>query len=591
MQKRKTSNYIIIGTAHLGIDMPVLNCIATAAKHYNAKVIHVGALSTVDEIKMWRSRENKLRTWENSAKSISKTKIDAIDSKIKELNKTINNLKTSINSMPNDKRAVAAREIVKIRTEIKKLSSEQSAITAKLEDNVETLTASIQELEKIQWSRITLLRAGFGKVSFVSNNELMIPSVPLGGNTIPVTEAFSRIDCEYIDKQLLLGTHLCITSVPANGDKMSGQPITTRTFRMLKEMGGSHVVSHMTPHVRPFARPGINQAYNFWTTGAVQICDQPKKITDAYKSASRASCVLVSVDESNGEFHAQRLRVKLTRENNKTVPHITHDGLVFDSNGGVKALKSEDKLNHCTDLHSPHQHMGVVAAMRALNKLHQPSVYVDGGDTADMSSVSRHTENTPGDREGLRLQDDIYDLKQVLDATGGLEFNSIKERVLLDSNHGEWVTQFVAKNPNLKGLCDWPAISDFLVDWNVFIRTGGEDKFYKFGDLHIKHADKERTINSAYDTYGNYLGGHHHSFQEFGDATFAGPGCKLGPKYLQNSATSWQNQATTVSKYKEKTCKHPKTILHTEADKKSRFAYRGQIFEVDFHKYPKKETK
>ena len=87
------------------------------------------------------------------------------------------------------------------------------------------------------------------------------------------------------------------------------------------------------------------------------------------------------------------------------------------------------------------------------------------------------------------------------------------------------------------------------------------------------------------DVYGNYLGGHHHSFQELGDAIFAGPVCTLGPKYLNNGATSWQNQVTTITSYKGLTCKHPKTVFHTENKEISRFAYRGQIYEVPFYEY------
>jgi hypothetical protein len=297
----------------------------------------------------------------------------------------------------------------------------------------------------------------------------------------------------------------------------------------------------------------------------------------------------VSVDEENGEFHAQRLRIKLIRSevSHKLAPHIIYDGMVFDASGDVIYLESKDRGLHQTDAHGPHEHMGVISACRNLNTVYKPSIFVDGGDTIDFSSVSRHTKHSPGAREGLRLIEDLSSGVRLLNAVcNSEEFPWVKEKILLDSNHAEWVTNFVEENPALKGFCDWQTLANtFFSGWDVFIRTGGADKFYKFGDLTIKHADKEHTVAKAQDVYDNYLGGHHHSFQELGDALFAGPACGLGPKYLQNSATSWQNQLTTLSKYKNITCKHPKTILHSEDENKSRFCYQGCIYEVKFHIY------
>ncbi len=67
MQKIKSKNYIVIGTAHLGIDLAVLNTIKTVADFYDAKVIHTGPLATTYEIAMWRRRKQLLHTWENAA--------------------------------------------------------------------------------------------------------------------------------------------------------------------------------------------------------------------------------------------------------------------------------------------------------------------------------------------------------------------------------------------------------------------------------------------------------------------------------------------------------------------------------------------
>lgn len=610
MKKRKTKNYIVIGTAHLGMDLSVLQTIKTTADHYDADVIHVGPLATRTEMDMWRRREKKLRAWEDSKAATAARTHEKISDKLADLEEKILELEDQADQVDSDDKYNKIYERIEdLRVKSGVIEMEYTLSNAKLGEDHERHVSERDELEKIQWSRIQSIMDIFGKkVKFVCNDELHIPNLPeeaesylgikqkteivISGEDIDIERRIpvsveKGLKSSYVDRHLRLGEHLFVTAVPANGDKMAGSPITPRTFRMLKQMGHSHIVPHMTTHVKPFARPGLNQAFNFWTTGAVQICDHPKKITDAYKSSARTGCVLVSIDKDNGEFHAQRLMVKLFwgRKNHKQIPHIIHDGMVFSMNSAIES-KTEDKAMHATDMHGPHDHPGVVAASRAANVMHKPSVYIDGGDTADFESISHHIKHKLGTREGMRLINDLNALKRVLDSMANKEeFPWIKERVLLDSNHGEWLTHFVDENPNLIGICDWKTIAEsMLADWNVFIRSGGEDKFYLFGDLHIKHADKEGSISTANSVYGNYLGGHHHSFQEIGDAMFAGPGCKLGPKYLQNRATSWQNQFTTITKFKGRTCKHPKTVFHNEESEVSRFAYRGQIWEVPYYK-------
>lgn len=577
MKKRSTKNYIVIGTAHLGMDKAVLKVINVAAKHYNAQVVHVGPLANVDEINMWRRRENKIRVWENQSKVKAEEYTEEKQWEIKELDVDIKDLESVYEYETESDAEKADNKLESLRKKREALEQKIEVNWENVQKTRETIEEEMYNLEYIQQSRIDAIKDILGDNAwFVCNDELKIPNSDINPKN-------------YFDKRLMLGKHLFVTAVPANGDKVAGQPITDRTFRMLSGMKSSNIIPHMTPNTRPFARPGLNQAYNFFTTGSLQFHDYPKKITDAYKSAAKPSCILVSVDQENGEFHQQRLRIKLIRSevSHKHTPHIIHDGLVFDASGQIIELDSKDKGLHETDMHCSHEHMGVVSACRSLNTIHKPSVFIDGGDHIDFGSVSRHTKHSPGARENLRLIDDISAGAKMFDAVcNDEEFPWVKKKVLLDSNHAEWVTNFVDENPSLKGFCDWQTLANtFFTGWDVFIRTGGADKFFTFGDLIVKHADKEGTVAKAQDVYGNYLGGHHHSFQELGDAVFAGPGCGLGPKYLQNSATSWQNQLTTLTKYKGVTCKHPKTILHSEDEKKSRFCYQGVIYEVKFHTY------
>jgi hypothetical protein len=568
MKKRSTQNYLVIGTAHLGLDKNILRVIANTARHYDAQVVHVGPVATVDEINMWRRRELKLRTWEKKV-SEKMRDMDADKQAVQEfIREELQALNKEVKTNP------------ELRPKKEKLEEKLANIQDKLavkwgefHDTRDNLLSELSDIENLQDDRIKALLSVLEDVVFVCNKELCIP-----------TELFRDM---YIDSYMTLGKHLRITAMPANGDKISGQPITKRTFTALSETRSSHIIPHMTPNVRPFPRPGLNQAYNFWTTGALHSLDIPKKITDAYKGASRPSCVLVSVDTENGEFHAQRLRIKyvICRTSHRPMPHIMFDGEVLDCHGNRIELESDDKGQHQTDMHAPYTHRGVIATARALNVLHRPGTYIDGGDTGDMESVSPFNQKYPGRAENLRLIDDITSIRKMLEATCPPAFNWIKHKINLDSNHHEWLTKFIDSNPTLHGLCDWETIAkNYFNEWEWYIRAGGDDKFFQFGDLKIKHGDGEGSVGYAAEVYGNYLAGHHHIYHELGDAVFVGPGCKLGPKYLQNRATSWQNQLTTLTKFKEVACKHPKTILHTEATQKTRFAYRGQIYEVDWYK-------
>ena len=69
----------------------------------------------------------------------------------------------------------------------------------------------------------------------------------------------------------------------------------------------------------------------------------------------------------------------------------------------------------------------------------------------------------------------------------------------------KWLTRAVSENPWLDGWCDWHTLARTMFrDWTVFLRTGGADKTFKFGNLSIRHGDREK-ISSAWQLFGNYL--------------------------------------------------------------------------------------
>ena len=507
MKKRSTRPYVIIGTAHLGLSGPVLKAIASFAKYFQADVIHVGPLCTVEERKMYETRIQRVRTWE---------KIDDRNIQIEEL--------------------------------YRRYKKEAADLVA------------------AQRKRVTSLMEAFGSVGFVANDEQMIPD--------PEIALLGTEHC--------LSKHLTLTSIPANGDKITGDPITSKCMLAMREYNSSVIMAHPIPSTRMYKKEGVNCAYMFSTTGSLIPPEKCKRVSDIWKQILKPSFLLVGIDEKTEEYHSQRVRVKFHRDEalHRAMPHISFDGLVFKSDGKKPIeVGSADRACYITDIHAPHHADNVVQCFHELIKLHKPELVIDGGDTSDFASVSRHTEALPGARENLRLMDDLQAMWNILN--GFKKANATVQSVkVLDSNHAEWLSVFVQKNPALKGMLDWETLSkQFFKDFELVIRKGNVGAIW-FGDLAIRHGDQENSLMEAHLSYKNYVAGHYHSYQELGDAVRVGCAAKLDPSYLRGNNTAWQWHITTFTKFKGVTDKHPRIVLVNKAGNRSMFMYRGQIYEV-----------
>lgn len=571
MQTRASKNYLVIGSAHQGVDNEVLKVIKQVCDYYNATPVHVGPLVTQEEVQMYNRRIDKLRTWEKQNTEKLTQQTEEVDEQVEILYAEIEKARHELANTETLKEENALNKQIEImNNKIEQLIRKNNEKWNSLDEKLHVCQQEIQSLIDAQKLRITTLKKFLPDIHFVINKEIVIP------------EGLDIIEEKKLhDQNWRINSNISITATPANGDKVFGAPITKRTFRMLQKSGISHIIPHMTPHTKTFPRPGLNHAFNFITTGGLKFLDFPERITDTYKAVAAPSMILLTIDNKIDEFHPSRIRIKRVNKNMIAL----HDGLLFTSRS-VKELKSSEKACFITDSHAPYTHAGVIQSMRCLNLLHKPSVFIDGGDTGDMESISRHTEMSPGSRENLRLKNDLDSILQLLHAYANKEeFSFIKNRIMLDSNHHEWLTMFVDKNPALKGMLDWETLSKTMFhDWTMFIRKGGADQYYKFGDLCMKHGDKETTV-SGFEIYNNYLAGHSHTYDEYCDSIKVGPACRLGPKYLQNAANSWQNNITSITKYNNVTCKHPKIVLHSENKQLSRFCYRGVIYEVKYYKY------
>lgn len=513
MRQRKSVNYLVIASAHLGVSPDILAIYSKVAAFYKAKVIHLGPLATDEEMARY-------------------------------------------------KRLNAARE--RLADAVRNASTERQEEIAT--EKLERVASEVEDLKYAQNMRVAELDDAFGKVTYVTTDDMVIPG---------------KIDGQVVRGGMELSRYLFLSPIPPRTMRASGG-ITQASVTYLTELGKSWIVAHPVPETQVFPKPGLNEAYNYFTVGALKHASIPTHTKNQYQFAHMPCAILVIMDKENGEFHPTQLHIDYLRDEagNKTASMVLHDGLLFTSGTAAPLeVPEDDRASFGTDYHARWQHPGVVGCHRTLNTLFRPGTLIDGGDMGSFESVSHWLEGKPGDSEGLRLNDDLLGVRALMDALANV--SSIKRKVLIDSNHHEWLTDYVAKNKALKGLLDWPTLArDMFKDWEIIIREAGDNKIFKFGDLTIRHGDKDGGVRGRFKNV-KYLCGHFHRFVTWRRAIGLGCGAKLGPKYTGNDVNAWQSQIASITRHMGVTAVAPKIVLHDKSAQVSRFAYRNSIIEVD----------
>jgi hypothetical protein len=526
MIKKKNKSYVkpyfIISSAHLGIEEDILTVFSSYAKYYNAKVYHIGPLVT----------EKEKRDHENALKKLAELDMAYAAATDSEETEKLNNKLDTIN---------------------KKLASDA------------------------QESRIQLLKKYFSNIEFITTESTSV-----------------RCDTErFIYNGLNLSEYLFLAPIPPSGYSVIGKPIQNKSLPYLKRLGKSWIAAHPVPSVDCFPRPGINQTYNFFTVGSLKHSDFPKNTREQSLFSHMPAAVFVLVDEKTGEFHPRQVHIDYRKnirpspfnaaDKIKPIPMILDDGLLFIGKD-VKEVAGEDRATVSTDDHAPYEHPGVLGSLRLLNNLYKPNTFINMGDAADFTSVCHHIKDSLTQREGLRLKHDLLALQKLLNAQ--TQEKSIKNRVLIDSNHHEWLSKYVDENPELLGMLDWKTIAkEWYPEWDLYIRndsTRENENMYNFGDFIIRHGDQDGDLSKAERMFdnGKYLCGHWHKFQSHRRAIRQGCGAKLSPSYLGGRQTDWQSQLSTLTRFEGVTACSPKIILHDKEKEVSRFAYRDKIYEA-----------
>lgn len=550
MKNRKSKAYLIVSSAYLGVSEEIVKVFARVAEYYNASVYHLGPTISDKEAKQYYR----------------------VMDKVLALRAKIAIVEASLENATDDGRDSDVKQI--------------SRTLASLTHSLEALELQANSVVYAERERIDTLIDHFGKITMIT--------AP-GDGTLESPDMFTRelhniSNISIIESGAVLSKYMYLSAVMPSSERVTAKPITKRAMDYLKQHGKfSWVVAHPVPAVETLEKPGLNNAHKFYTVGSMRHVVAPKGHRQFFRVAHLPCAMIILVDE-NGEYHAKQMHIDYIPSKKTSTASVLDDGLVFTADG-VKEVESSDKGTISTDDHAPYQHPGTLGAFRALNTLHQPAWLINNGDAADFSSISPHTHEAPGKRENLRLQDDINALRDLLDAQSNAK--SIKHKILIDSNHHEWVTRFVDTQPSLKGMLDWQTLAEKVFpDWNIYIREAGDNKIFNFGDYIIRHGDKESIEKGArMSESGKYLCGHHHRYYTFLRALSMGCGAGLGPDYIGNQVTSWVSQIGSLTKFKGIAAVNPKIVLHDTSNKKSRFAYRNNIFEVDFYDISKVKLK
>lgn len=523
MKIRKSTSHLIVSSSHLGISDDILRIFGKVKEHFDASVYHLGIVESEQETKDIKKAQDRFNSATNRYHKLTdRSHEDTID---------------------------------------------------KLEGEMHEAGEHYEQIRNTVRNRLEVLVEAFDEVTFV------VP--PKRGETVPDIKGATVIEGE-----VTLSKYLFMSGIQPVSDCSTLRPTNRNTIMALKQYGQAYswIVPHPVPVVIPYARPGLNNVHNYYTPGILKHTEQPTKRQENYMASHSPAAILVVIDDANGEFHAVPLHVDYIEKKGykRSKPVVLYDGLCFSADG-VKEVDTKDRAMFEADDHEPEQHPGTLGAVRALNNLFKPYTFINGGDASTCQPVSRHEKDLRGLTENLRIRDMLVGLQKLLKAQ--TDCPSIKERILIDSNHHDWLTLFVNEIPQLKGLLDWETVAaTWLPEWHVRLRDGECSLPYQFGDYTIRHGDQEPFNNAELIfPFGKYLCGHFHKYQAFRRSVSVGCGGMLNPLFMKNKIHNWQNQLTTLTRMTGITAIAPKIILHDPPKKHSRVLYRDQILEIPYY--------
>ena len=519
METRKTTQYLVVGCAHLGMDLQICELFASAAQAFahtikNGKfggTYHLGPLLTRQELQTYEQAIGKSRIYE--------TQID---------------------------------EVIKSRGMTDKEAAEWDKY-------IDKLAASLDFFTTTQDARVQQLINYFGEnITLIANKEGYI-STPLAAKYLDVCHT-TKI-CKW----------LSFASTMANGERVAHAPITDQTFAAVRSAKTSMILPHPTPQCRPFNKPGKNNAHHYWATGGLKLQSKSNRPSERFKAVNRPRSLIVSVDDASGEFYITPLRVDFVDGSLA----VLVDGLVITPESVSEALDG-DRATLTADEHAPYACPAVSAALVATAELHGRELHIHAGDCGEFPSMNPHTKTKPKMKENTRLGADLRAVRAVFDKQG-----KFKNRVWVLGNHDKWLNRYLDEHPELIGVADWVTLLPKFFS-GIKLRVVGmqeeDQEIYSWGDTVIRHGHTE-SLDTAIRLFGKVLLGHFHYQEEFLDGMKLGTAGDTFRDFHGDRILSHLNQFATGTKFKNVSRFTAKLVL--THDKTARFCYRGQIYSTE----------
>ena len=549
-KKSMDKNYLFIGNMHLGMDDSILSVLGTVASEFNAEVVHLGSRITQDERHMLLRREAKLATWGNQLAEAEK----ALAVKQREQGKLSDKISAFLKSeKPSEKKA---GEYYHAQLALDKKVDALSERIHNLRERCHITIGENSALIAAEGARVDQLNDVFGTVYFLFNKKQTL---------------FGR-SCS----DMPVGQYMTASCLHPNGDKISSKPITDRALTWFSRFKTGFIVPHPTSVLESKNAEGINNAHTYVTTGGLCETVAPELTTELNQAINMPGAVLVCVDGETGEHHTNRIVFRKDSSGNLMT---AVDDLVFKAS---KVFTPDEIYCVTTDEHVPHHSEAVRAAAlntcKTLLKGSAPVHHVSLSDLCDCAPFSPWLAKVPLDREGIRVKEDFQALKGYLKPFADLP---LKSKLVLDSNHHEWLSKYVAQHPELMGVLDWETgeyTQQFTMGYTFLSRQNGNAPIQRIGDQVSRHGDQEGSLKQAYIAFGQYQCGHWHYRQEWGRCYRLPCACDLDPKYLQGRLTGWTQGFTLNAVVKGKTMVTPRVVFSTGDT--IRYCYRGKIVRI-----------
>jgi hypothetical protein len=236
------------------------------------------------------------------------------------------------------------------------------------------------------------------------------------------------------------------------------------------------------------------------------------------------------------------------------------------------------------DLHWPEIDEATVAALYQFCEQNRPDFFILGGDALTNRMISPHTKDEVEiQSEGYIEEVEKFDTHFLKPFERVLPRKCVK--VFIRGNHEDWENQYIAKNPNMKGITSDKLLK--LKDRGWVVKQCGE--VWSHGQLTWMHGEwlggGQLHAKKAVDTMcENVVYGHFHTMQSFTKvlpyhkkhkylAQCAPIGGQYNPQWVRNAPNGWVNGFILVEYHS-----NGNFNLYPVVVSDGRFSYGGKMY-------------